>query len=79
MRRRTPTAGAGLGLSISRGIVAAHGGRIELARPERGSCFRIYLPVELSARPAEVTALPAAGVSRQGGAPGTASGVSRSA
>ena len=32
-RRRTPTSGAGLGLSIARGIVTAHGGRIELASP----------------------------------------------
>ncbi len=38
-RRRTPTSGAGLGLSITRGIVAAHGGRIELAAQPRGTCF----------------------------------------
>jgi signal transduction histidine kinase/ABC-type multidrug transport system ATPase subunit len=46
-RRRTPTSGAGLGLSIARGIVTAHGGQIELARPARGACFRIRLPVEV--------------------------------
>jgi signal transduction histidine kinase/ABC-type multidrug transport system ATPase subunit len=46
-RRRTPTAGAGLGLSIARGIVEAHGGGIELADGGRGTCFRIRLPVEM--------------------------------
>jgi signal transduction histidine kinase len=45
-RRRGPTAGAGLGLSIARGIVAAHGGRIELVAQPRGTCFRICLPIE---------------------------------
>ncbi len=44
--RRGPTAGAGLGLSIAQGIVAAHGGEIELVRQARGSCFRICLPIE---------------------------------
>jgi hypothetical protein len=46
-RRRTPTAGAGLGLSIARGIVEAHGGGIELADRGRGTCFQIRLPVEM--------------------------------
>ncbi len=46
-RRRTPHAGAGLGLSIARGIVLAHGGRIELAPAEKGTCFCIRLPVEM--------------------------------
>jgi signal transduction histidine kinase len=46
-RRRTATSGAGLGLSIARGIVAAHGGSIELTQPARGTCFRIRLPVEV--------------------------------
>jgi signal transduction histidine kinase/ABC-type multidrug transport system ATPase subunit len=60
MRRRTPTAGAGIGLSIARGIVVAHSGRIELEQPGTGTCFRIYLPVEMPAGPATVTALPGA-------------------
>jgi len=49
-RRRGPTAGAGLGLSIARGIVAAHGGRIELVAQPRGTCFRICLPIEAETR-----------------------------
>jgi signal transduction histidine kinase/ABC-type multidrug transport system ATPase subunit len=50
-RRRTPTSGAGLGLSISRGIVMAHGGQIDLARSAAGTCFRIRLPVEAPVLP----------------------------
>jgi signal transduction histidine kinase/ABC-type multidrug transport system ATPase subunit len=38
--------GAGLGLSIAKGIVQAHGGRIELVPLRRGTCFRVHLPVE---------------------------------
>ncbi len=45
-RRRGPTAGAGLGLSIAQGIVAAHGGQIELVEQARGTCFRICLAIE---------------------------------
>ena len=45
-RRRAASSGSGLGLSIARGIVAAHGGRMELGQPARGTCFRIHLPVE---------------------------------
>jgi signal transduction histidine kinase/ABC-type multidrug transport system ATPase subunit len=45
-RRRSPTAGAGLGLSITKGIVEAHGGRIELDLGGIGTRFRIHLPVE---------------------------------
>ncbi|HEU5418645.1 MAG TPA: ATP-binding protein, partial [Streptosporangiaceae bacterium] len=59
-RRRTPTSGAGLGLSIARGIVTAHGGRIDLTRPERGTCFRISLPVEAPLVELPVVAMPAA-------------------
>ncbi len=38
--------GTGLGLSISHGIIAEHGGRIEVgSTPGKGTCFTIYLPV----------------------------------
>ena len=39
--------GTGLGLSVSYGIVAAHGGSLDLV-PERGpgACFRVILPVK---------------------------------
>src|SRR5215470_3078673 len=50
-QRRAPSAGAGLGLSIAKAIIEAHGGSIELRRPARGTCFRISLPVEASDRP----------------------------
>jgi signal transduction histidine kinase/ABC-type multidrug transport system ATPase subunit len=39
-------AGAGLGLSIARGIVDAHGGTIALEELDVGTRFRIRLPVE---------------------------------
>ena len=39
-------AGAGLGLSIAKGIVQAHGGRLELTALPKGTCFSVYLPVE---------------------------------
>ncbi|HEX4060980.1 MAG TPA: ATP-binding cassette domain-containing protein [Streptosporangiaceae bacterium] len=45
-RRRDPSAGAGLGLSIAKAIVEAHGGRIELLRQIKGSRFEICLPVD---------------------------------
>ncbi|MFY9931219.1 MAG: ATP-binding protein, partial [Streptosporangiaceae bacterium] len=40
------SAGAGLGLSIAKGIVQAHGGRIELTPLPQGTCFTVFLPVE---------------------------------
>ena len=40
------SAGAGLGLSIAKGIVEAHGGRLELTALPKGTCFSVYLPVE---------------------------------
>jgi len=36
----------GLGLSIAKAIVSAHGGRISLEDPPNGTCFLIVLPVE---------------------------------
>ena len=42
-----PPGGSGLGLTICRGIVAAHGGRIWLERrADRGAVFRFTLPLE---------------------------------
>jgi signal transduction histidine kinase/ABC-type multidrug transport system ATPase subunit len=51
-RHRSPSSGSGLGLSIARGIVEAHGGRMELVQPGRGTCFEISLPVENPENPA---------------------------
>jgi signal transduction histidine kinase/ABC-type multidrug transport system ATPase subunit len=48
-RHRTRSAGAGLGLSIARGIVEAHGGEITLAPAPGGTAFRLRLPVEAAA------------------------------
>jgi signal transduction histidine kinase/ABC-type multidrug transport system ATPase subunit len=44
--RRSRTAGAGLGLSIAKGIIDAHGGRLTLEQLPVGTRFRIELPVE---------------------------------
>jgi signal transduction histidine kinase/ABC-type multidrug transport system ATPase subunit len=38
--------GSGLGLSIARGIVLAHGGRLELEDVPQGTCFLVALPVD---------------------------------
>ncbi len=46
VRRTSRTAGAGLGLSISRGIVTAHGGRLEVLASPAGASFAVRLPVE---------------------------------
>lgn len=47
-RPHSRTAGAGLGLSIARGIVEVHGGTIELVPDTSGTAFRIVLPIESS-------------------------------
>jgi signal transduction histidine kinase len=46
-RHRSTTAGAGLGLSIARGIVMAHDGTIDLVPSGQGASFRIVLPLEV--------------------------------
>lgn len=53
---QAPGAGAGLGLTISRGIIAGHGGRIWADnRPGGGAAFRFTLPLQggPQAEPAE--------------------------
>jgi len=52
-RPRSRTAGAGLGLSIARGIVEAHRGTIELEPQAKGTSFRIVLPLEAAEAAAE--------------------------
>jgi len=49
-RGHSPSAGAGLGLSIAHGIVTAHGGQIQPARTAKGASFEIRLPVEAPGR-----------------------------
>jgi signal transduction histidine kinase/ABC-type multidrug transport system ATPase subunit len=46
VRGPTSAPGAGLGLSITRGIVLAHGGRIALEPSRHGASFLIELPLE---------------------------------
>jgi two-component system, NtrC family, sensor histidine kinase GlrK len=41
--------GTGLGLSISREYVLAHGGSIELVENDKGTCFRVTLPLNNAA------------------------------
>ncbi len=49
-RGHSASAGAGLGLSISHGIVTAHGGEIEPGSTGQGTSFSIRLPVEAPGR-----------------------------
>jgi signal transduction histidine kinase/ABC-type multidrug transport system ATPase subunit len=49
-RSRAGTAGAGLGLSIARGIVTAHGGSLEIVPRQAGAGFEVRLPVEDGSR-----------------------------
>jgi signal transduction histidine kinase len=49
-RSEVASAGSGLGLSIARAIVDAHGGWIELETLERGTGFCIHLPIEAPGR-----------------------------
>jgi signal transduction histidine kinase len=39
--------GAGLGLAITRGIVEAHGGTVDVANVSGGCCFTVYLPLRV--------------------------------
>jgi signal transduction histidine kinase/ABC-type cobalamin/Fe3+-siderophores transport system ATPase subunit len=50
-RRSSKTGGAGLGLSITRGIVTAHGGRLEVKPVLVGASFAVRLPVEDAVAP----------------------------
>ena len=50
---KPPGQGTGLGLAIAQGIVADHGGRIEVAsRAGAGASFRVILPVAAGGPPA---------------------------
>jgi signal transduction histidine kinase len=43
----TKEGGTGLGLSVSYGIIAAHGGSLDLVTDrDRGACFRVILPIK---------------------------------
>jgi len=48
-RRPRTSTGAGLGLTIAKGIVQAHGGMLEPVALAKGTCFSVYLPVESEA------------------------------
>jgi signal transduction histidine kinase len=44
-RTRKESEGSGLGLSIARAIVEAHGGRLEASNhPQGGAAFTVFLP-----------------------------------
>ena len=47
----TKAGGTGLGLAISNRIVQAHGGRIDILQPGRGTVVRVVLPAERESSP----------------------------
>ena len=51
--RGTNTEGLGLGLYISREIVAGHGGRVEVESGSAGTTFRVTLPRQAPVSPAD--------------------------
>ena len=58
----SPRRGSGLGLSIAKAVVEAHGGTIDVrSEPGRGSVFRITLPVDRAALPHDGAARDPAG------------------
>jgi PAS domain S-box-containing protein len=58
-RRARKVPGLGLGLSIVKAIVNAHGGRISVeSRPEQGTTFRVELALESTVPPAALPAMP---------------------
>jgi signal transduction histidine kinase len=52
-RRAAPTGGSGLGLSIAKAIVDAHGGEIALEETDVGTRFSICLPIEAVTTPGD--------------------------
>ncbi|HUC56685.1 MAG TPA: ATP-binding cassette domain-containing protein [Streptosporangiaceae bacterium] len=52
--RSSKTGGAGLGLSITRGIVTAHGGKLEVKPSAGGASFTVTLPIEDGVAPLAV-------------------------
>jgi signal transduction histidine kinase len=63
-RTPDPSGGAGLGLSIARGIVEAHSGQISVRNTGPGCQFRIKLPLARPAAPAVSRRAPAARAAR---------------
>jgi signal transduction histidine kinase/ABC-type multidrug transport system ATPase subunit len=53
IRGRQGGPGAGLGLSIARGIVEAHGGSVVLESIAAGACFLVTLPIDPPAGPGD--------------------------
>jgi signal transduction histidine kinase len=57
----TKSQGTGMGLSISRRIIDAHGGRLWASNnPGRGTTFQFSLPVEIPAEESAATVIPEA-------------------